>query len=207
MKTNNIPPSFVKQMMFGTLVMEFNLKITCPEVRDPLLKEIKKWIKKDPGVVISNMGGWHSPLTHTGVLGKLTKIIADEYAPIYGQAMGWDLDNRKFFSESGAWANVNPPGASNNTHVHCNSVIAAIYYVETHGPEQGSLFFEDPRSSALQNLPAIREVNYLNTRSIERAPQDHDLLLFPPWLPHRVALNKSKKKRISVSVNFSVGHQ
>ena len=45
----------------------------------------------------------------------------------------------------------------------------------------------------------------MNAQNIELIPQDHDLLLFPAWLPHRVALNKSEKNRISVAVNFNVG--
>ena len=119
--------------------------------------------------------------------------------------MGWELKDRKFFSEGGAWANVNPPGGSNTTHVHGNSVLSAVYYVETHGPEQGPLIFCDPRPGAMQYTPLIKEINDINTQNIERVPQDHDLLLFPPWLPHRVDLNKSKKRRISVAVNLDVG--
>ena len=205
MKTNNTPPVVVGQMMFATLAMQFNLKENYPELRESILKEVREWIKQDPGIVRSNMGGWHSKTTHTGALGNLTKTIADEYAPMYGKTMGWQLKNRKFFSEGGAWANVNPPGGSNNTHVHGNCILSAVYYVETHGPEQGALVFCDPRPGAVQYHPLIGESNYINAQNIERVPQDHDLLLFPSWLPHRVALNKSKKRRISVAVNFNIG--
>jgi len=204
MKKNNNTTSEVGLMMFSTLVMQFNLKITCPNLRGNILKEVRKWIKKDSGIVRSNMGGWHSKITHEGALGSLIHIIADEYAPIFAKAMGWQLKDRKFFSE-GAWANVNPPGASNISHVHSNSDLSAIYYVETHGPEQGPLIFCDPRAGAVQSHPLIEETNYINAETIERVPQDHDLVIFPSWLPHRVALNKSKKRRISVAVNFNVG--
>ena len=61
-------PVVVGQMMFATLAMQFNLKEKHPELRESILKEVKAWIKKDPGVVKSNMGGWHSKTTHTGPL-------------------------------------------------------------------------------------------------------------------------------------------
>ena len=194
---------FVGQMMFATLAMCFNLKKTFNPSK--LKEQIKEWTEKDPGIIRSNMGGWHSRPTHEGAIGELTSFIAEKYAPIYGRAMGWEMKGRKFFSEGGAWANVNPPGGSNNTHIHGNSVLSAVYYVETHGKEQGPLVFCDPRSGAVQYHPLIGEPNYLNAQNIERIPTDHDLLLFPSWLLHRVALNKSKKNRISVAINFNVG--
>ena len=206
MKLTKKEPTAAGQMMFASLAMQFNLKDEHPQLRKSVLQEIEKWIKKDPGIIRSNMGGWHSKTTHTGPLGKLTKIIAEEYAPIYGKAMGWQLKDRKFFSEGGAWANVNPQGGSNNTHVHGNCVLAACYYVQTHGADHGgALVFCDPRPGAVQYHPLIGEPNYINAQNIERVPNDHDLLLFPSWLPHRVALNKSKKRRISVAVNFNIG--
>jgi len=194
----------VSQMMFSTLAMQFDLKEKYPELRGSILKEIRKWIKKDPGIVRSNMGGWHSKTTHAGAIGNLIKTIADEYAPIYGKTMGWKLKNRKFVSEDGAWANVNPPGASNAIHIHGNCVLSAVYFVETHGLKQGALIFGDPRPGALQYYPLLEESNYINAQNVKCVPEDHVLLLFPSWLPHGVGLNKSKKRRISVAINFNV---
>jgi uncharacterized protein (TIGR02466 family) len=193
------------QLMFATLAMHFNLKEKYKSINDEVRQEILEWMDKDPGVIKSNMGGWHSQPTHKGKLKKLTNIIATDFAPIYAEALGWKMEKRKFFSEGGAWANVNPPGGSNNTHVHGNCVLSAVYYVETYGAEQGPIIFCDPRPGAVQYHPLIGEPNYMNAQNIELIPQDHDLLLFPAWLPHRVALNKSEKNRISVAVNFNVG--
>ena len=198
-------PTLIGQMMVATLAMQFNLKEDHPTIREEVRNEILKWMEADPGIVRSNMGGWHSKPTHKGPLGKLTKLIAKEYAPVYGKAMGWELNKRKFFSEGGAWANVNPPGGSNNTHVHGNCVLSAVYYVETYGIEQGPIVFCDPRPGAVQYHPLVGTPNYINAQNIERVPEDNELLLFPSWLPHRVALNKSEKHRISVAVNFNVG--
>jgi uncharacterized protein (TIGR02466 family) len=198
-------PTMNGQLMFATLAMHFNLKEKYKSLNDEVRKEILEWMDKDPGVVKSNMGGWHSRPTHKGKLKKLTNIIATDFAPIYAKALGWKMEKRKFFSEGGAWANVNPPGGSNNTHVHGNCVLSAVYYVETHGAEQGPIIFCDPRPGAVQYHPLIGEPNYMNAQNIELMPQDNDLLLFPAWLPHRVAINKSEKNRISVAVNFNVG--
>ena len=62
------------QLMFATLAMHFNLKEKYKSINDEVKKEILEWMDQDPGVIKSNMGGWHSRPTHTGKLKKFTNI-------------------------------------------------------------------------------------------------------------------------------------
>jgi uncharacterized protein (TIGR02466 family) len=50
------------------------------------------------------------------------------------------------------WANINPPGGFNRTHIHPNSLWSGVYYVKT--PKNcGHLKLEDPRSVSLMTRP------------------------------------------------------
>ena len=59
-------PTIVGQMMFATLAMQFNLQQDHPTIREEVRNEILKWMEADPGIVRSNMGGWHSKPTPKG---------------------------------------------------------------------------------------------------------------------------------------------
>ena len=44
----------------------------------------------------------------------------------------------------------------------------------------------------------------MNAQNNELMPQDHDLILFPSWLPHFTTRNASPETRISISGNYRV---
>jgi hypothetical protein len=101
------------------------------------------------------------------------------------------------------WANINPPGGYNRTHIHPNSLWSGVYYVKT--PKNcGHLKLEDPRSVALMTRPrqVPGEQPQRLWREVHYEPVCRKIIMFPAWLNHCVDPNQSNEIRISVSFNF-----
>jgi uncharacterized protein (TIGR02466 family) len=101
------------------------------------------------------------------------------------------------------WANVNPKGGFNRTHIHPNSLWSGVYYVKTL-PNCGHLKLEDPRSIALMTRPRMKPGPQPGRlwREVHYEPVAGRLIMFPSWLNHCVDPNLSDDIRISVSFNF-----
>ena len=98
------------------------------------------------------------------------------------------------------WFNVSRPGYSHRNHVHPNNIISGVYYLKT-SPECGSIVFDDPRPQANVLLPDVSEVTPFNNHTYAVTPEAGQMIMFPSWLAHRVAINRSKQERISLSFN------
>lgn len=98
------------------------------------------------------------------------------------------------------WFNVSRPGYSHRNHVHPNNIISGVYYLKT-SPECGSIVFDDPRPQANVLLPDVNEVTPFNNHTYAVTPEAGQMIIFPSWLAHRVAINRSKQERISLSFN------
>ncbi len=98
------------------------------------------------------------------------------------------------------WFNVSRPGYSHRNHVHPNNVLSGVYYLKT-SPDCGDIVFDDPRPQANVLLPDAHEVTPFNNHSYAVTPEQGQMILFPSWLAHRVAVNRSKSERISLSFN------
>ncbi|MEX2124609.1 MAG: 2OG-Fe(II) oxygenase family protein [Woeseia sp.] len=99
------------------------------------------------------------------------------------------------------WANVNAKGTAHAIHSHPNNFLSGIYYVQTH-PGADSVNFHDPRPQTGIIRPPVTELTSQNTDQVVVTVSDGTLLMFPSWLAHSVAPNKSDKLRISTSFNM-----
>ena len=105
------------------------------------------------------------------------------------------------------WANINPPNAYNKYHIHPNTDISGVYYIQV-PKDSGCLWLEDPRPGANIHLP--RRVPNLPRplwRVTKIPPIEGRCIMFPAWVPHGVEENNTKTKgdkslRVSVSFNF-----
>ena len=158
----------------------------------------------DAGEARSNAGGWHSsldlPAWPDPEMRRLVRWIvacAAEASASWRPGLGTALAPRWRVS---AWANVNPPGASNNSHRHCgrNWHWASTYYVATGtapGEAPAKLVFEG-RGSGLEPADTGAPREHAVT------PQAGDLWLFPSWLDHRVEANQGGGERVSIAMNL-----
>ena len=166
-----------------------------------LIKNIEEWKEKDKGIKNTNQGGWHS--TTDMHLKKEYESLVEELIKFQKQIGAEEgYVNPTFLSNM--WANINPPGCSNRTHIHPNCQWSGVYYVKT--PENcGDLIIEDPRPGYAMTAPqqlSPYKIPPRLLRNVAYMPIAGRLLMFPSFLNHYVDTNKSKETRISVSFNF-----
>jgi len=191
------------QLLFATPVWSFDL----PPTLEPaaIAKEVQRIRGQDPtGVQITNQGGWHSRtnLLEHAPLAPLFQWMAAHCQQALGE-LGWDfaLARPRF---NNAWAMVNGSGHSVRAHLHPNSLMSGVVYLQT--PERsGNIAFLDPRNGAQVLLPPLQDpqASLLNGR-LEMVPRPGLMLLFPAWLWHEVGASHSDQERISISFNIGM---
>jgi uncharacterized protein (TIGR02466 family) len=102
---------------------------------------------------------------------------------------------------TGCWLNVLAPGRAHPTHSHPNNFLSGIYYVKTQAGAD-TVNFHDPRAQTRIIRPPVTALTADNTDQVVVKVRDGTLLLFPAWLDHSVAENRSAEERISVSFNL-----
>ena len=189
----------IKEYLFPTIIYVKDLP-NPNELNSYLEKHIVEWSKNDTGVKKTNVNGWHSktdmnqrkeydPLSNE-LFQMQAEIIEEEHLDIQPR-----LGNM--------WANINPPGGYNNSHIHPNSLFSGVYYIKAQ-PNSGRLSVMDPRPGVQQNMPPRKKVKFPRElcRDTYYDPVPGRIIMFPSWMWHKVEPNKSHDIRISVSFNF-----
>ena len=99
-----------------------------------------------------------------------------------------------------SWLNINRPGQEHHAHWHRNSLLTGVFYIST--LENDNILFYDPLLiKDFIKIDAL-EANFWNARGWPINVTNNSLLIFPSWLQHSVASNKSADtNRISISFN------
>jgi len=177
-----------------------------------LLKSIAAQRTKHPGIERSNIGGWHSDTDMAAWAGGAGEALAN-FAVTTASAHMVDLapgGKRQFTWSIEMWANVNPPGCSNQLHCHPAAFWSGVYYPDPGGSEiegnGGELLLEDPRyPMAYMTVPDLlfRDVNNEPMQSqIAIRPVAGRIVLFPSWLRHSVRPHKGDRDRVSIALNL-----
>ena len=156
--------------------------------------------KTDPGIKKSNKNGWHS---------RNDIYNMPEYKELL--SLLFKMQN-EIFKEEGLepsphignmWANINPKGGYNTSHIHSNSLWSGVYYIKADS-NSGHLKIDDPRAAASMCRPRQKPGPAPSRlwRETHFEPKAGRLIMFPSWLTHCVDPNKSNDIRISVSFNF-----
>ena len=191
------------QLLFATPLWSFEF----PKHLEPAVsaKEVLRLREQDPaGLQITNQGGWHSRtnLLDHAPLAPLFQWLAASCQQALGE-LGWDfsLARPKF---NNAWAMVNGCGHSVRAHLHPNSLMSGVVYLQAQ-EHSGNIAFLDPRNGAQVLLPPLQnpQASLLNGRH-EIAPRPGLMLLFPAWLWHEVGANTSQQERICISFNIGM---
>jgi len=189
----------IKEYYFPTIIYIKDLP-NANELNPYLEKHIVEWSNRDKGVNKTNVNGWHSQtdMNHKKEYEPLIQelfqmqkeIIEEEYL---------DIEPRL----GNMWANINPPGGYNQSHIHPNSLFSGAYYVKAQ-PNSGRFQMMDPRPGAQQVMPARKKGNVPRElwREAYYTAIPGRIIMFPSWLWHKVEPNKSSDIRISVSFNF-----
>jgi uncharacterized protein (TIGR02466 family) len=155
--------------------------------------------KNHPDRILSNNGGWQSTdlnLDDLIALKPIKEIINQkifELSKNIGPNVELKLDN--------CWLNINYKGNSNNTHVHPLCLFSGVIYISVPENSGQITFYAD--SASKHYPPIINDKSDLFFQSVNYAPENGKILLFPAWLSHSVSENMSDEPRISIAFNIS----
>ena len=196
----------------GRLLRLFATPVIVDEIEDSeainaeLETAILARMRSDPGVRLSNVGGWQSKHDLTAWAGEAGNRLLKHAASLAtantvtargAAAVRWTID---------AWANVSASGHSNRSHVHGGSFWSVVYYVRVGDGEGGELLLHDPRMPALRmHAPDLRFRNAGTELMASVKPKPGLMILFPAWLSHSVQPWAGGESRISIAMNIRAG--
>jgi len=154
----------------------------------------------------SNTNGWISEIN----LQKKRKYrelfsLIDHHVHVYtNHVMGFSKKLK--FACCGAWLNVHDPEDWAQEHLHSNSMISGVLYLDV-PPNSGNLRFpNNPHNihkyGTLFHEEYIEQTNKLNALTYDFSPDRGIIYLFPSTLMHSVSLNKSSQKRYSFAFDY-----
>ena len=173
-------------------------------------KDLKTYIYElqkegSSGQIKSNRGGWHSPnfkLADNNSIQFKFAIELQKYILKTFQTLGWKTENKNI-SINAMWAIINKKNDFNVVHTHPNSYLSAAYYVSA--PKNcGKFQVESLNIAKRHSYPEILRNNELNAQVAGIEISEGDLLIFPGYLPHKVAMNESDEDRIVISFNVDI---
>ncbi len=162
-------------------------------------------IEDKNGVNRSNKGGWHSKNFKLGFQDTIQHKFAVEmqkYILNVFQNYGWKIKDKNIRIKE-MWAIINKKEDFNVIHTHPNCYLSAAYYVKAQ-KDCGRFQIECPNIAKRHTYPEIENQNELNVNVAGIDVEEGDLLIFPGYLPHKVAKNESDKDRIVISFNVDV---
>ncbi len=200
------------QRYFPTLI--FSLEVPGSEILNARLTHaIYAERERDgKGVPKSNfpeLGSWHSNVKlHRDVTFEGLVQYVDEASAMMCRQLGYHTSYELKIGTM--WSIINPPGGVNRAHIHPGCIWSGVYYVQA-PRNSGRIEFIDPRTQNLMSpaefIPDTRRPRICWTR-VQYKPVAGKMLIFPSWLYHSVAPNRSRAKgknadRIIVSFNLS----
>ena len=159
--------------------------------------------KNEKGVEVSNIGGWQSDNiineTHTEFVklkNKIEEVAKEFHEKIkFKKTLKQEIDN--------IWVNINQKGHSNDYHIHPYSILSGAFYLKGSTP----IVFQHPfRMINEYYWPnfIIEEPRQGTSGEWRIEPNPNKLLIFPPWVWHKVSMNKEDIDRISFSFNTQI---
>ena len=104
-----------------------------------------------------------------------------------------------------SWVNMHKTDDYGQSHIHANSLISGVYYIQTF-EDSGNIIFHKPDgyTNLFHTSTNIRFEKYdnHNTDRYIIKPKDGTLLFFPSHLLHSIEKNLNKQKRYSMGFNF-----
>ena len=165
----------------------------------------KLYEEDSKGVDRSNRGGWHSKTFELNDKNSIQLKFALELQKYILKTftnLGWKTENQNIRIRE-MWAIINKKDDFNVVHTHPNSLLSAAYYVKA--PNNcGRFQIEDLNMVKRHASPLIANQNELNMNVAGLEVTEGDLLIFPGYLPHKVARNETDDDRIVISFNVDI---
>ena len=165
------------------------------EVDKKILEVLNKEMELNPGVTISNAGGYQTDSVYD-------PIICDA---IFEKSVDLILKNYKFekynFKLGNLWINSNQQGDFNKAHNHPYSHFSGVYYLQVQNDGGQLVFYRGDTSNQMMGIQYF--LDSADTRpNFEIQPLSNQIIIFPSHLMHSVHPHKSNEPRVSVSFNL-----
>ena len=161
--------------------------------------EVKR--RHSEGVNLSNSGGWQSGNIKNNPHPEFVKLMSEvqKSANIYHDKLQFKKEYKQELCN--IWININGKGHSNEFHVHPMSAISGTFYLKDsifpikfkHPYEEIAPYYWDGKY--------IETYNALNAGQWSIKPKKNTIIMFPPWLYHKVMMNEKESDRISIAFN------
>ena len=178
------------------------------EVKDKLIDFVYDEYRKDPdGIDRSNEDGWHSNNDFHFHENILRDFIIGNLNKYFSSSNDIFLDNFQY-KLTGLWMNINGNGGYNNSHIHPDSHLSGVFWLQL-PQNSGGIVFQNA-----SYFNRFKEIGIYNEGFIKQMilypeyklfPGSGKIILFPSSLYHCVQQNKSDEDRISVSFNLEFG--
>lgn len=194
------------QMLFPTVLQVSDIPQR-ERIKGPLLEAVRALRAREPS---SKPDSWACELyTTIGNPGALLRqpglapfrVICEEKLQAFARAMGYDLRNQPPVLRE-CWVNCYGPGHSQEIHLHRNSVISGIYYLQA-PPGSGATLFYSPLADVMLEPRAV-ESNSLNAKVAGYSPVEGRMLLFRSSLRHSVLPGTFDGERVTIAFNAGV---
>lgn len=163
--------------------------------------------RSQPGVKISNCGGWQSPGFYINTcsdnyLSKLMSCIAKRV-----HDMNLEFNPPEELKIDNFWINVNRRGDYNRQHLHPNTLLSGVFYISGDIDSGDLIFYRSNNSESMLNSLICRNLAGFSQGEVRHRPQPSKLVIFPSWLPHSVDTNNTDSIRISLAFNINYTSQ
>jgi uncharacterized protein (TIGR02466 family) len=194
--------------LFATPLIECEIE-GAAALNQTLIQAIETKRAESAGLSRSNLLGWHSDTEMAKWGGEAARRVALEALKVCG-AYTHDLGVKpnappRFQMGVEMWANVSPPGASNQHHAHPGALWSAVYYVDDGGDEEtGRLILRDPRFPMTRMYApdlVFAENGEREENTVKIAPTPGKMVIFPSWLMHGVEPHRGPRARVSIAIN------
>ena len=117
------------------------------------------------------------------------------------------VNSRIEFYITNSWVNVHRRGQAAGAHVHNNSLLSGVLYLEV-SETSGDLVFHRDVLSLLPFPPALDldmdRFNIYNCKSWGYRPKNNDVVIFPSTVNHSADPNQSDAERVCLAFNVFV---
>ena len=117
------------------------------------------------------------------------------------------VDEKIEFYITNSWINKHTEGDHLTRHLHNNSIISGVIYLET-SPDSGDIIFYRPFHSMFPYPKTVDldvvDYNIYNCQSWSITPKNNDIILFPSMLEHSSEPNRTDIPRYCIAFNVFV---
>ena len=162
--------------------------------------EVKRRDKK--GRKISNLGGWQSGNIKKNPHPEFVKLLSE--IQIAANAYHNKLQFKKEYVQklNNIWININGKGHSNEYHIHAKTQISGCFYLsDSNFPIRFKHPYEEI-SPYYWHEEFIETFTTFNCGQWSVTPKKNSIIMFPPWLYHKVVMNEEDTDRISMAFNL-----